>query len=384
MRIVLVDPRGETRPYDDALAAALVARGNDVTLLASAPRIAQPPAPEGVNVRHVFYRLADRVPGRARKVARGLEHPFDLVALAPGLMRRRPDAIHIQWLPMGVVDRCWWRVVERVIGVPVVYTAHDALPNHPTPRRLRRSAANARAFKRVIVHSQHGRDALIEELGVDPERVQMIPHGALTAYRDVTPVAPAVPDGVPLVVMLGLLRPYKGLDILLDAWPAVRSALPDACLLVAGRVLGDPDGAARLEAMAADGALGVTSDLRFTPTEEFVGTMLRADVVVLPYRRIDQSGVLFAALALGRPIVATRVGGFAEVVEQYGAGVVVPPADPEALAAALIEVLRDPARREAMAAASRAAADGPFSWDAIAAATERVYAEFPGTSRLPT
>jgi glycosyltransferase involved in cell wall biosynthesis len=125
--------------------------------------------------------------------------------------------------------------------------------------------------------------------------------------------------------------------------------------------------------MAAEDS-GVIADLRFTPTEEFVGAMLRADVVVLPYRRIDQSGVLFAALALGRPLVATRVGGFAEVVEQYGAGLVVPPENPAALAEALIEVLRDPARRDAMAAASRAAADGPFSWDAIAAATEQVYA----------
>jgi glycosyltransferase involved in cell wall biosynthesis len=374
MRIVLVDPGGYTRPYDDALAAALVARGNDVTLLTSTPRIAQPPAPAGVKVRHVFYRLAVRVPGRAGKMARGLEHPLDLVSLAPGLIRRRPDAIHVQWLPMGVIDRCWWRIVQRVIGVPVVYTAHDALPNDPTPRQLRRSVANARAFRRIIVHSQHGRDALVDKLGVDPQCVHMIHHGALTAFRDVEPVAPAVPDSVPLVVMLGLLRPYKGLDVLLDAWPAVRRALPDACLLVAGRVLGDPEGAARLEAIAADGALGVTSDLRFTPTEEFVGALLRADVVVLPYRRIDQSGVLFAALALGRPIVATRVGGFAEVVEQHGAGVVVPPADPDALALALIDVLRDPARRAAMAAASRAAADGPFSWGAIAAATERVYA----------
>jgi len=95
---------------------------------------------------------------------------------------------------------------------------------------------------------------------------------------------------------------------------------------------------------------------------------------MLPYRRIDQSGVLFAALALGRPIVASRVGGFAEVVEQTGAGVCVEPGDPAALAAALVEVLADPGRRDAMAAASRAAADGPFAWDAIAAATERLYA----------
>lgn len=374
MRVVIVDPRGETRPYDDALAAALAARGDDVELVTSAPRVAQPPAPADVAVRHAFYRLADRVPGGARKVARGLEHPFDLLCLAPSLLRQRPDAVHVQWLPLGAVDRVWWRGVEALLGVPVTYTAHDALPNNPTPKRLRRAARNARAFGRVIVHSVHGRDALVDQLGVDPSKVHVIPHGALTAYRAVAPVAPDVPAGAPLVAMLGLLRPYKGLDLLLDAWPVVRAALPDARLLVAGRVLGDPDGAARLERLAAEASSGVTADLRFTPTEEFVGALLRADVVVLPYRRIDQSGVLFAALALGRPIVATRVGGFAEVVEQHGAGLVVPPDDPAALAGALIEVLRDPVRREAMAAASRAAADGPFSWDAIAAATERVYA----------
>jgi glycosyltransferase involved in cell wall biosynthesis len=153
----------------------------------------------------------------------------------------------------------------------------------------------------------------------------------------------------------------------------VRAAVPDAQLLVQGRVLGDPAGAARLERLAADPAQGVTTDLRFTETGEFAGALLRADVVALPYRRIDQSGVLFAALALGRPIVASRVGGFAEVVEQTGAGVCVEPGDPAALAVALVEVLADSGRREAMAAASRAAADGPFAWDAIAEATEAIY-----------
>ncbi len=372
MRVVLVDPRGETRPYDDALAAALAERGHDVELLTSAPRLAVPPAPAGVRVRHRFYRVADRLPGSLRRYARGIEHPLDLVALTPGLVRRRPDAIHLQWLPLGAVDRLFWRAVGNLVGAPVVYTAHDALPNNPTPRRRRRAGRNARAFGRVIVHSQHGRAALTDELGVPPECVSVIPHGALTAYREVKPMLPDVPDGVPVVAMVGLLRPYKGLDVLLDAWPTVREAIPDAVLLVAGRVLGDPDGAARVTAMAAADT-GVLADLRFTPTEEFAGALQRADVVVLPYRRIDQSGVLFAALALGRPIVASRVGGFAEVVEQHGAGIVVPPEDPAALATALIDLLRDPSRRAAMAAAARAAADGPFSWPTIATATERLY-----------
>lgn len=373
MRILLVDPRGETRPYDDALAAALVARGHAVDLVTCVPRLPVPPAASGVRIRHVFYRLADRLPAAARKVARGLEHPLDLAALLPGLVRQRPDVIHLQWLPLGAVDRGFWRATSAALRVPVVYTAHDALPNNPSRRRLRRARRNARAFPRVIVHSQHGRAALTDTLGVAAAAIHVIPHGALTAFRAVAPAAPDVPPNVPVVAMLGLLRPYKGLDVLLAAWPTVRSAVPAAVLLVQGRVLGDA-AATRLAELAADPGLGIVCDLRFTATEEFAGSLLRADVVVLPYRRIDQSGVLFAALALGRPIVASNVGGFGEVIEQHGAGVTVPPEDPPALAAALIAVLQDSSLRATFAAAARQAADGPFSWDAIAAATERVYA----------
>jgi len=373
VRILLVDPRGETRPYDDALAAALVARGHVVDLVTCVPRLPVPPAASGVRIRHAFYRLADRLPAAARKVARGLEHPLDLAALLPGLVRQRPDVIHLQWLPLGAVDRGFWRATSAALRVPVVYTAHDALPNNPSRRRLRRARRNARAFPRVIVHSQHGRAALTDTLGVAATAIHVIPHGALTAFRAVAPAAPDVPPNVPVVAMLGLLRPYKGLDVLLTAWPTVRSAVPAAVLLVQGRVLGDA-AATRLAELAADPGLGIVCDLRFTATEEFAGSLLRADVVVLPYRRIDQSGVLFAALALGRPIVASNVGGFGEVIEQHGAGVTVPPEDPPALAAALIAVLQDSSLRANFAAAARQAADGPFSWDAIAAATERVYA----------
>jgi glycosyltransferase involved in cell wall biosynthesis len=375
VRILLVDPRGETRPYDDALAAALVGRGHEVTLATAASRGAPVAGAPSVRVRRAYYRLADRLPaGRARRVARGVEHVADLAALVPCLLRRRPDAIHLQWLPLAAVDRPFWAGLGRILGVPVVLTAHDAAPNEPTPARRRRFAANARAFARVIVHSEHGRGVLVGDYGVDPARVRVIPHGALVAYREVVPVPPAVPPGAPVVALVGLLRPYKGLDVLLDAWPSVRAAVPDAVLLVMGRVLGDP-AVERLGALARDGGSGVVADLRFVGDDEFAGALARAEVVALPYRRIDQSGVLFAALALGRPIVASRVGGFAEVVEAHGAGAVVPPGDADALAEALIAMLRDPERRAACAEAARVAADGPFSWDAIAAATEAAYGE---------
>lgn len=376
LRILLVDPRGETRPYDDALAGALAARGHAVEILACAPRPESASPPPGVELRPGFYRLADRLPGRLRRIARGVEHPLDLLAQAPRLVRGRPDVIHLQWLPLGAVDRTYWRALSALLRVPVVYTAHDARPNLDGARRRRRARANVRAFPRIIVHSRHGAGVLTGAFGVPAGRVSVIPHGALVRYRELDSIPPDLPADVPVVAFAGLIRPYKGLDVLLDAWPAVRAARPDALLVVAGRVLGDPV-EARLRALAADPTSGVRADLRFVADAEFAGLLARADVVALPYRRIDQSGVLFAAIALGRPLVVTRVGGFPEVVETYGLGAVVDPDDPTALADALQSLLGDPARRAACAAAARAAADGTFSWETIAEATERVYRASP-------
>ena len=371
MRVAIVDPRGDTRPYDHALGAALAARGHDVALETCAyPHGDLPPAP-GVHVHERFYRLADRVRGRPRRVARGLEHPLDLAALLAALVRRRPDVVHVQWLPLHGVDRAFWRLVRRLLRVPVVFTAHDALPLHGTPRRLRRAGRNARAFERVVSHSRYGSEAVVARLGVSPERVVRIPHGALDAYADVPPVPPPVPDGAPVAAFLGLIRPYKGLGLLLDAWPAVRARVPDAVLLVAGRPLGEP-AAERAAAMAARGE-GVVAELRFVSTAEFAGALARADCVVLPYRRIDLSGVLFAALALGRPLVASDVGGFREVVGDHGAGLLVPPDDAAALADALVRVLSDAELRARLGAAARRAAEDSYSWSAAAERTEALY-----------
>ncbi len=379
MRVVIVDPRGDTRPYDHALAAALAARGHDVELeTATFAHGDLPPAP-GVTVRESFYRLADRAGGRGRRVLRGLEHPVDLLALLARLRRRRPDVVHVQWLPLHDVDRLFWRLVRRALGVPVVFTAHDALPLRPTPRRVRRAGRNARSFERVVTHSAFGARTLAERLGVPPERIARIAHGALDSYLDAAPVPPPVPAGAPTVGFIGLIRPYKGLDVLLDAWPAVRRRLPGAHLLIAGRPLGEP-AAARAAAMAAAGG-GITAELRFLSTAEFAGALERSDCVVLPYRRIDLSGVLFAALALGRPIVASDEGGFREVLGDSGAGLLVPAGDPGALADALVRVLADAGLRERLGEAGRRAAAEVYSWSAAAERTEELYRSLVAAGR---
>jgi len=369
VRVVIVDPRGDSRPYDHGLGSALVLRGHAVVLVTSRFHHGDlPPAP-GVRVQERFYALADRLPRPFRRVARGVEHPVDLLLLVLSLAVRRPDVVHVQWLPLGRVDRLAWRLARLVVRRPLVYTAHNAVPKHGvgTAEQVR---ADCGPFDRVVVHSAFGQASLVA-LGVPAGRVRRVVHGALDGYARVEAVAPPrVPKGVPVAAFVGLIRPYKGLDVLLDAWPLVRERVPDAVLLVHGRSLGGDADAARATAM---GALGVVAEIRYASAGEFAGDLGRADVVVLPYRSIDQSGVLFTALALGRPVVATDVGGLGEVVGPTGAGVLVPAEDAVALAEALAALLLDPQRRVAMGEAARAAAAGDWSWGRAAEATEAIY-----------
>ena len=110
----------------------------------------------------------------------------------------------------------------------------------------------------------------------------------------------------------------------------------------------------------------VRTALRFVSNAELAGAFRAADLVVLPYREIDQSGVLFTAMAFGKPLLLTRVGGFPEI---EGAELVAP-GDPEALAHALTELLADPDRLKRMAGVERP----EYGWDAIARRTLEVYA----------
>jgi glycosyltransferase involved in cell wall biosynthesis len=112
---------------------------------------------------------------------------------------------------------------------------------------------------------------------------------------------------------------------------------------------------------------------RFVPDSEVPAIMRRADIVALPYRDVDQSGVLYTALAFGKPIVASAVGGFGEVIQGHGAGRLVPPGDPQALAATLRELLAQPAERARLGEAALAAAQGQYSWESVARRTLDLY-----------
>lgn len=365
MRVHVVDPSAYTPPYDHALCEALAAAGADVELYTSHFAYGPVASAEGYARRELFYRRALGAPGSRTRM------PAKLIQHVPDMLRYRraasaADVAHFQWLTVQHLDG-----LLLPSGRPLVLTAHDVLPREPRPGQLTAQQRLYERFDAVIVHSEHGRRRLTRELGIDPACVHAIPHGAFAHLAQAPPMpAPHETDG-PVVLCFGLMRPYKGLDVLIEAWQGIdapdaqtRSGPPE--LWIAGMPRMD------ISALRAAAPANVRFDARFIGDAELPAYFQRADLVVLPYREIDQSGVLFTALAFGKPLLLSDVGGFPEIAAT-GAARTVPAGDPAALYEALTELLADPGALAEMADRARAAAAGRYSWEQIARAHMRVY-----------
>jgi glycosyltransferase involved in cell wall biosynthesis len=359
MRIALVDPLAYTPPYDHSLARALAQRGHDVSLLTGPFLHGEVPAADGYHREEVFLPLSARL--FARTPRSRLRLPVKALEYGPSWRRLRrrldgADVMHVQWLPRPELDL---RFLRRIADArPVVLTAHDVVPRRERARAVWPQVLETAA--RVVVHSQHAVEALVA-LGLDRERIVRIAHPVFEAE----PLPP--PQGRTLL-FFGLIREYKGLELLVKAL----AAMPDVQLVVAGDPVDPVEPARELaRALRVDGR--IEWRLHFVGGDEVKELMSRAAAVVLPYRKLDSSGVLATAIGYRRAVVVTDVGSLGEIVREFDAGEVVAPEDADALAAASVRMLEP----ERLAAATRGAdrAASTLTWANAAAEHERVYEE---------
>jgi glycosyltransferase involved in cell wall biosynthesis len=326
--------------FTAGLAAALAERG-DTLVVGWSRRF---PA------RHYPGTIADEVSETA--VTAPGEPILDL--LDPRTWRRaarritdfQPDVVVLQWwhaihAPVVIALQ---RTLRRT-GIPVVVVCHNIEP-HETNRLwrslTRRALGGAGA---LIVHAA----ALRPQAERAAPRVPVV-DGFLPVFANVAAATgPAGPDEVAalrrrvgaeasrLLLTFGYVRPYKGVE---DAIAAMAHLRTRAVLLVAGECWESPD-RYRDAAEAAGVADRVVLDFRYVPNDEIPAMFAAADAVVLPYRTATQSAVAALAFAFDRPVVATRAGGLAELVEDGVTGALAPPSDPEALAGAIDRVLAD-------------------------------------------
>ncbi|MEJ2888004.1 glycosyltransferase [Actinomycetospora aeridis] len=300
-----------------------------------------------------------------------LVHRWDPRAFARAVTWLRPwgpDVIHTHLKHADLVGS----VASRVLRRPMVSTLHvvDDLPGRlgAVKRRLAGVARTATAARTVTV-SDAQRSWYLEAFPhVRPETVTTLHNGVVDAARgdDAGAVRRelGIPAGAPVVLQVGLLREGKGHDVLLRAVRQLAD-VPDLVVLVAG------DGPLRAEVEAAASDLG--GRVRFLGYRTDVAPLMAAsDVVVQPSDYDALPTTLIQALAAGRPVVATAVGGIPEIVTP-GEGVLVPAGDATAVAGALRDLLADPGRRRALGVAARARYEAAFDADRWAGEMRRLY-----------
>jgi glycosyltransferase involved in cell wall biosynthesis len=404
MRVFVVetDGAGGMIHYAYQLCTALAAGGAEVTLVTARhyelrhlphsfavkpllhlwPNIEPTPGPTGP-ARRSLRRLGHKV----RRGWRALRLAREWARLTRYLLAERPDVVQFAVIrfPFQAV---FLRRLRRA-GLYLAQVCHEyefRESDHALIRRL--TARWARrvypSFSAVFLHSEADRERFLSLYPVERDRAHLIPHGNEFLFpRLVDPGGDlrsryGLPAGRPVALFFGGLRPSKGIPDLLEAFALARAEV-EATLVIAGYPAYGLD-AAGLEAEAR--RLGIADsvlvDARYLALEE-IGPLLRtATVAVLPYRNATASGALQVAYAFGRPVIATTVGGLPDAVEEGTTGLLVPPADPPALARALVKLLSDPDEAERMGAMARAAAETRYSWEPIAGAILGVYRQDRG------
>ena len=225
------------------------------------------------------------------------------------------------------------REAPRVTKLLLCHNVYDHEPN-PLKNALTR-AVLGRADRFVVQNARSAKDIVSERPDAP---VDVIPHPseprAVIPDRAVARARLGVPADVPLFLFSGILRPYKGWDVLLEAFAAARREVPEARLVLAGEAWG----AAR--DVPARAPAGVRLELNYLSEDERALWFAACDAVVCPYRHATGSGIAADALAFSRPVIGSSVNGLAEIVEDGRSGLLVPPGDADALAAAMIRFVR--------------------------------------------
>lgn len=306
----------------------------------------------------------------------------------------KPNIFHILWNnKIEYFDRTLLLLYYKVLGKKIVLTAHnvnqarrdskDSLLNRLTLKIQYRLADG------IFVHTQKMKNELLEDFGVHERAVTVIRHPINNAFPD-TDLTPAeakrqlgLRDDERAILFFGRIKPYKGLEHLLAAFQRLVMSDANYRLIIAGELQKGH------EKYLEEVQRTVTSELdrgqiilkiQFIPDEEMELYLKAADILVLPYNEIFQSGVLFLGYSFGLPVIATDVGSFREEIVEGKTGFLCRPADPEDLAKTVetyfvSDLYRNLAKRRQEI---RDYATFHHSWDAVAELTRNVYAGLLG------
>jgi glycosyltransferase involved in cell wall biosynthesis len=322
--------------------------------------------------------------GSTRGVARPLTASLPVALQAWNTFKTaRLDLVHFHAGQLGLmyapaVAACAAGISTRIL------TLHNPILRHPGVRRTVDALA-LRCFSRIVTVSEYMKHELVEKKGVAADRISVIPNGVEPREFEALPTRTqaraelGLDENTMAVGLVGRLHHLKGADYFIEAIPRVLASKPDVKFILIGA---GPEEQS-LKALAEE--RGIAGRVRFAGYRRDARRLMPAfDVIVLPSRDEAQSISLLEAMACRRPVVAAKVGGVPEVVDDGITGLLYPAGNVQALAEAILTLLNDGARRKAMGEAGRQRVADRFSRQSMLRETVALYEHPTGSTSLET
>jgi len=293
-------------------------------------------------------------------------NPLVLYRIVKKINSFNPDVLHLQG------EHPWFNLVLPYLKrrYPIVTTVHDVVP-HIGDTKSRKipsfiSRLSMKYAHEIIVHGEKLKKEMIEKSNISASNIHVIPRGVNSIYRRF--IKDNVEEEDHLILFFGRIWEYKGLRYLIEAEPLITGKVPTAKIIIAGR----GENFRKYAKLMVHKEKFIIHN-QIIPNQMVAELFQRASVVVLPYIEASQSGIVPLAYAFKKPVVVTNVGSIPEVVDNGKTGYVVSPKDPERLAEAITDLLKDKRKRRKMGENGYKKSEDELSWDNIAVKTFEVY-----------
>lgn len=358
--------------YDFGLCRGLSKAGVNVTLYTCDETSAETTAPYKTKFP---YR---RIYGEDPSWLRGRRYVLGSILAMLGARSSGARIIHFHFFHVGPLE-LFNVLLARLLGSKVVVTAHDvqSFAEHLSVPWMLKIAY--RLSDRIIAQSNVSERELRTLLHVSGSKIAMIPHGNYLNFLGKVPTREearawvGLPNEARVLLFFGQIKEVKGLDVLIQAMPRLIQKNKNTVLLVAGKVWKDDFERYRKQI----DALGISNNcvlrIQFIPDSEVANYYAAADMVVLPYRRIYQSGVLLMAMSYGKPVVVSDIEGMTEVVTDGVNGYVFTAGDADALAERLLEAFSSPEELHVTGERALSHMRAHYDWDTVGQATADCY-----------
>ncbi|OEU69189.1 MAG: hypothetical protein BA863_00115 [Desulfovibrio sp. S3730MH75] len=375
MKVSIIEPvgsHGGMDYYDFGLCSGLAKAGVEISLYTcDETRIKN-----GGSLEIVF--AYQRIFGGQSKWLRGARY---IKGTLHSLIKSRIEGVricHFHFFHVGILE-LFNVIMAKILRMRVVITAHDVetfVSKLPVPGLVRLCYSFG---DRIVAHNRWSEGELLDKVGVPQQKISIIPHGNYVRSLGQVPdklVARnqlGIQRSGKVLLCFGQIKKVKGLDLLLNALPEVIERHPDTILVIAGKVW--KDDYSRYKRIIEKYGLGpyCIEKIQYIPNEEVALYYAAADLVVLPYRRIYQSGVLLMAMSYGKPVLASDLEGMKEIVRDNQTGFLFETGNIKSLSDRLNDILSDSTKMTRVASSGYDLIRTEFSWKRVGAMTAECY-----------